>query len=327
MAEVFLAEAIQRALDNQMKKDERVILLGSDIGLRGGLFGVTKGLVLKYGEQRVIDAPSSEEAMIGVAVGLAVSGFLPVCEIQFADFVHPAFNQIVNEAAKLCYRSNGDWHAPLVIRVPYGGGIGGGLYHSQSVEAFFAHVPGLKVVVPSNPYDAYGLLQAAIQDPDPVIFLEPKKGYRSISGVIPDWDFEVPIGPAVVSREGSDISLYAYGMMHEYALQAAEQLLSEGIDAEVIDLRTLYPLDKETILASVVKTGRGLVVYEDNLTGGYGAEICALLAEEAFGSLKSPPRRLAGPDVPSVPFSRPFQDWYMPNPQKIMAVVRKMLAE
>ena len=204
MAEVFLAEAVQRALDNQLKKDERVILLGSDIGLRGGLFGVTKGLVLKYGEQRIIDFPASESAMIGIAVGLAVSGFLPICEIQFADFIHPAFNQIVNEAAKLCYRSNGEWHAPLVIRVPYGGGIGGGLYHSQSVEAFFAHIPGLKVVVPSNPYDAYGLLQAAVQDPDPVIFLEPKKGYRSISGVIPDWDYEVPIGPAVISREGTD---------------------------------------------------------------------------------------------------------------------------
>jgi 2-oxoisovalerate dehydrogenase E1 component beta subunit len=223
----------------------------------------------------------------------------------------------VSEAAKMTYRSNATWTVPMVIRAPYGGGIGGGLYHSQSVEAFFTQVPGLKVVIPSNPYDAKGLLKAAVRDPNPVIFLEPKKGYRLIKGEVPEEEYIVPIGPAKVSRAGEDLTIFAYGMMLFYSLQAAEQLEQEGVSAEVVDLRTLYPVDKETILASVKKTGKALIVYEDNLTGGYGGEIAAIIAEHAFHDLDAPVRRLAGPDVPAVPFSHPMQEWFMVNPEKI----------
>jgi 2-oxoisovalerate dehydrogenase E1 component beta subunit len=216
---------------------------------------------------------------------------------------------------------------PLVIRAPYGGGIGGGLYHSQSVEAFFAHVPGLKVVVPSSPYDAKGLLKAAVRDPNPVLYFEPKKGYRLIRGEVPEGEeILVPIWPAKVTRPGDDLSVFSYGMMHHYCLQAAEAVAAEGIDAEVVDLRTLRPVDKETILASVGKTGKALIVHEDNLTGGYGAEIAAILADEAFTDLDAPVRRLAGPDVPAVPYSHPLQDWFMPDPESIAAAIRELAA-
>jgi 2-oxoisovalerate dehydrogenase E1 component beta subunit len=282
------------------------------------------GLFEKYGPQRVMDSPLAEASIIGVGIGAALYGLRPICEIQFADFIHPAFNQIINEAAKMCYRSNGEWTVPMVIRAPYGGGIGGGLYHSQSLEAFFTHTPGLKVVVPSNPRDAKGLLKSAVRDPNPVLFFEPKKGYRLIKGEVPEGDYLVPIGKAAVSREGSDVSVFAYGMMHYYTLQAAEKLASEGIDVEVVDLRTLYPVDQESILTSVRKTGKALVVYEDNLTGGYGAEIAAIIAEQAFTDLDAPVRRLAGPDVPAVPFSHPLQDWFMLNPEKIAAGIRDL---
>ncbi|MCE1254894.1 MAG: alpha-ketoacid dehydrogenase subunit beta, partial [Anaerolineae bacterium] len=277
-------------------------------------------------EARVIDPPLAELSIIGVGIGAALYGKRPICEIQFADFIHPAFNQIVNEAAKMCYRSNGVWTVPLVIRAPYGGGIGGGLYHSQSLEAFFTHVPGLKVVIPSNPYDAKGLLKSAVRDPNPVLFFEPKKGYRLIKGNVPEQEYMVPIGPAKISRPGSDITLLTYGMMHYYALQAAEKAALEGISVEVIDLRTLYPVDKESILSSVEKTGKVLIVHEDNLTGGYGAELSAIIAEHAFTSLDAPIQRLAGPDIPSVPFSPPMQDWFMINPEKILASIRKLNA-
>jgi 2-oxoisovalerate dehydrogenase E1 component beta subunit len=251
----------------------------------------------------------------------------PVCEIQFADFIYPAFNQIVSEAARMCYRSNGEWTVPMVIRAPYGGGIGGGLYHSQSIEAFFAHVPGLKVVVPSTPYDAKGLFKSAVRDPNPVIFLEPKKGYRLIRGEVPeDEDVLVPIGPAQISREGNDLTLFAYGMMHHYALEAAERVAQEGIDTEVVDLRTLKPVDKDTILASVAKTGKALIVHEDNLTVGYGAEIAAILVEEAFGQLDAPVRRLTGPDIPAMPYSHPLQDWFMPDTDRIAGAIRELAA-
>jgi 2-oxoisovalerate dehydrogenase E1 component beta subunit len=224
----------------------------------------------------------------------------------------------------MCYRSNGEWTVPMVIRAPYGGGIGGGLYHSQSLEAFFTHVPGLKVVIPSSPYDARGLLKSAVRDPNPVLFFEPKKGYRLIRGEVPEEEYTVPIGPAQVTREGSDLSLFAYGMMHYYALQAAEQVAQEGIDVEVVDLRTLYPVDRESILASVRKTSKALIVHEDNLTGGYGAEVAATIAEEAFTALDAPVRRLAAPDVPAVPFSHPLQDWFMPNAEKIAEAIRAL---
>jgi 2-oxoisovalerate dehydrogenase E1 component beta subunit len=212
----------------------------------------------------------------------------------------------------------------MVIRSPYGGGIGGGLYHSQSLEAFFTHVPGLKVVIPSNPYDAKGLLKSAICDPNPVIFFEPKKGYRLIKGEIPEESYTVPIGPAKVSRQGTDLTVFAYGMMHYYTLKAAEKVEADGIDVEVIDLRTLYPIDKDTILESVSKTSKVLIVYEDNLTGAYGAEIAAIIANEAFTDLDAPIRRLGGPDVPAVPFSHPMQDWFMPNPDKIANAIRNL---
>ena len=212
----------------------------------------------------------------------------------------------------------------MVIRAPYGGGIGGGLYHSQCVEAFYAHVPGLKVVIPSNPYDAKGLLKSAVRDPNPVMFFEPKKGYRLIKGEVPDGEYTVPIGPAQVTRPGQDLSVFAYGLMHHYCLQAAEIVAAEGIRAEVVDLRTLLPVDREAILASVARTGKALIVHEDNLTGGYGAEVAAVLAEDGFASLDAPVKRLAAPDVPAAPFSHPLQDWFMPNPEKIAAAMREL---
>lgn len=327
MAEITLIEGIRQAMDEELARDERVFIVGEDVGPRGGVFRATQGLYEKYGPERVIDSPLAELSIVGVGIGAALYGMRPICEIQFADFIHPAFNQIVNEAAKLCYRSGGDWTVPMVIRAPYGGGIGGGLYHSQSVEAFFAHVPGLKVVIPSNPYDAKGLLKAAVRDPNPVLFFEPKKGYRLIRGEVPeDQEVLVPLGEAKVTREGSDLSVFAYGMMHFYCLQAAEMVAEEGIDVEVVDVRTLLPLDRETILGSVRKTGKALIVYEDNLTGGYGAELAALIAEHAFTDLDGPVMRLAGPDVPAMPYSHPLQDWFMPSPEKIADAIRELAA-
>lgn len=275
----------------------------------------------------MIDSPLAELTIVGVGIGAALYGKRPICEIQFADFIFPAFNQIISEAAKMYYRSNGEWSVPMVIRAPYGGGIGGGLYHSQSVESFFAQVPGLKVVIPSTPYDAKGLLKSAVRDPDPVLFFEPKKGYRLIKGEVPeDEEVLVPIGPAKVTRAGSDLSLFAYGMMHHYALEAAETIAQDGIDVEVVDLRTLYPVDRETILQSVRKTSKALIVHEDNLTGGYGAEVAATIAEWGFMDLDAPVRRLAGPDVPAVPFSHPMQEWFMVNPGKIADAIRDLAA-
>jgi len=325
MAEFTLIEGVRQAMDEEMARDERVFIMGEDVGPRGGVFRATMGLFEKYGEKRVIDTPLAELSIAGVGIGAALYGMRPICEIQFADFIHPAVNQIVNEAAKLCYRSRGEWTVPIVIRAPYGGGIGGGLYHSQSVEALFAHIPGLKVVIPSNPYDAKGLLKSAVRDPNPILFFEPKKGYRLIKGEIPEGEeVLVPIGPARVTRPGRDLSVFAYGMMHHYTLQAAEQVAAEGIEAEVIDLRTLLPVDREAIVESVRKTGKALIVYEDNLTGGYGAEIAATLAEHSFTDLDAPIRRLAGPDVPAVPFSHPLQDWFMPDAEKIAEAIREL---
>ncbi|MCL4559323.1 MAG: alpha-ketoacid dehydrogenase subunit beta [Chloroflexi bacterium] len=324
MPEMTLIEAIRQGMDEELERDKDVFIIGEDVGKRGGVFRATMGLFEKYGPQRVIDSPLAELGIVGTGIGAALYGMRPICEIQFADFIYPAFNQIVNEAAKMCYRSNGDWTVPMTIRAPYGGGIGGGLYHSQSVEASFTHIPGLKVVVPSNPRDAKGLLKSAVRDPNPVLYFEPKKGYRLIKGEVPEGEYTVPIGPAQVSRPGKDLSVFAYGMMHYYTLQAAEKVAAEGIDAEVVDLRTLYPVDRETILASVRKTGKALIVHEDNLTGGYGAEVAATIAEWGFQDLDAPVRRLAAPDVPGVPFSHPMQDWFMPNPDKIAAAIRDL---
>jgi len=327
MTEMTLIDGLRQGMDEELERDERVFIVGEDVGPRGGVFRATQGLYDKYGDDRVVDSPLAELSIVGIGIGAALYGMRPVCEIQFADFIYPAFNQIVSEAARMCYRSNGDWTVPMVIRAPYGGGIGGGLYHSQSIEAFFAHVPGLKVVVPSTPYHAKGLFKSAVRDPNPVIYLEPKKGYRLIRGEVPD-DEEVlvPIGPARISREGDDLTVFAYGMMHHYTLEAAERVAQEGIDAEVVDLMTLKPVDRDTILASVTKTGKALIVHEDNLTVGYGAEIAAILVEEAFAYLDAPVRRLTGPDIPAMPYSHPLQDWFMPDTDRIADAIRELAA-
>ena len=326
MAPKTLIEGIREALIEEMDRDGRVWVLGEDVGRKGGVFLATEGLYDRFGEARVLDTPLAESSIIGVAIGAAMNGTIPVAEIQFADFIHPAFDQIVSEAARIRYRSNGDFSCPIVIRAPFGGGVHGGLYHSQSVEAFYAHVPGLKVVVPSTPEDTKGLLKAAIRDPDPVMFFEHKKTYRLIKGEIPEGDYVTPIGKAAVRREGSHLSVFAWGLMVHYCLEAAEVVALDGISAEVIDIRTIKPLDTEAILGSVAKTARALVVYEDNLTGGFGSEIAAIIAEQGFESLDAPVLRVAGPDVPAMPFNKPQEDFFMPNPERIAAAMRKLAA-
>jgi 2-oxoisovalerate dehydrogenase E1 component beta subunit len=321
-----LIEAVNDALREEMRRDQRIIVMGEDVGVKGGVFKATAGLYQEFGEDRVIDTPLAESSIVGVAIGAAINGLRPVAEIQFADFIHPAMNQIINEAAKLRYRSNDAFGCPLVIRAPYGGGIHGALYHSQSVEAFFAHVPGLKVIIPSTPYDTKGLLKAAIRDEDPVLFFEHKKTYRLTRQEIPDDDYTIPIGKAQVRRPGRDLSVFSYGLALHYSLEAAETLAKDGIDVEVVDLRTLRPLDEETVLESARKTGKCLVVYEDNQFCGYGAEVAALIAEQAFEYLDGPVMRLAGPEVPAVPFAPPLEEWFMPSPEKIANAVRKLAA-
>lgn len=324
MTELNLLEAINRALDEAMNADERVYIIGEDVGKRGGVFRVTDGLVAKYGEKRVIDAPLAESIIIGSSIGAAMYGMRPVAEIQFADFIFPAYNQIISEAARMRYRSNNDWGVPMVIRTPYGGGIHGALYHSQSIEAFFTHIPGLKVVAPSTPYDAKGLLHASILDPDPVLFLEHKKCYRLIKGEVPDEAYTLPIGKADVAREGSDVSVITYGLMRHYAVEAAEMLAGEGISVEVVDLRTLAPLDRDAVLESVKKTSKAFVLYEDNLFGGYGAEIAAIIAQDAFEYLDAPVQRMAGLDIPAMPYSAPLENEFMPTPEKIANALREL---
>ena len=326
MAEMTLIQAIHDAMDEEMARDPRVFITGEDVGPRGGVFRATQGLFDRHGRYRVIDSPLSESSIVAVGIGAALAGLRPICEIQFADFIHPAFNQIVQEAARFCYRSGGEWPVGMVIRAPYGGGVGGGLYHSQSVEALFAHVPGLKVVIPGTPYDAKGLLKSAVRDGNPVLFLETKKGYRLIKGEVPEGEYTVPLGQAQVTRAGSDLTVYAYGIMHFYTLQAAEQAAQEGIDCEVVDIRTLAPLDRQTVLDSVKKTGKALIVHEDNLFLGYGAEIAAIIAGEAFEYLDAPVMRYGGPDIPAVPFSHTMQDFFMPSPAKIADAIRKLAA-
>ena len=319
-------DALRDTMEEEMRRDDRIVVLGEDVGVRGGVFRATQGLFEKFGADRVIDSPLSELSIVAVGIGLALKGMRPIAEIQFADFIHPAFNQIVNEAAFTRYRSNGDWSCPLVIRAPYGGGIGGGLYHSQSIEAFFAHVPGLYVFAPSTPADFAGMLRTALRLEDPVLFLEHKKTYRLIKGEVPDEPFTVPVGKARVARRGSDVTAIGYGLMFHETLKAAEGLAHEGISVEVIDLRTLNPLDKETILTSVQKTGKAVIVHEDNLTGGLGGEIAAIVAQEAFEWLDGPIMRVAGPDVPGVPFSRPLEKFVMPDAAKIEAAIRNLAA-
>ncbi len=326
MAVKTLIEAVRETLAEEMRRDEDVIVLGEDVGKKGGVVLATDGLWAEFGDDRVIDTPLSESMIVGASIGAAMNGLRPVAEIQFADFIAPAFNQLVNEAARMRYRSNNGFGVPMTVRAPYGGGVHGALYHSQSVEAFFAHVPGLKVVIPSTPGDAKGLLRTAIRDDDPVLFFEHKKMYRSVRGEVPDGDYTIPLGSAAITRPGSQITLIAYGLMAYYGLEAAELVADEGIDVEVVDVRSLRPLDKATILGSVQKTGKCLVVYEDNRFLGFGAEIAAIIAEEAFDYLDGPVTRIAGPDVPGVPYNHILEDWFMVNPEKIADGLRKLAA-
>ena len=326
MAEIRYIDAINQAHHEEFARDERVVVLGEDVGRKGGVFGVTAGLLDKFGEARVIDAPLAESSIAGVAIGMAANGLLPIAEFQFADFIHPAFNQIVSEAARMRYRSNNAFGCPVVFRTPWGGSHGTALYHSQSIEAFYSHVPGIKVVAPSTPADAKGLFKSAVRDPDPVLFLEHKRMYRIVKGEIPEGEFTTPIGPSVVRRQGADLSIFAYGWMLHESLQAAEMVAADGVDAEVVDVRTLVPLDKDTILRSVGKTNRALIVYEDNRFCGYGAEIAALIAEEAFYDLDAPVIRLGGPDVPGIPFAKPLEEWFFIGRHKIADAIRALAA-
>ncbi|MEX5215620.1 MAG: alpha-ketoacid dehydrogenase subunit beta [Nitrospiraceae bacterium] len=321
--EVTYLEAISQALDEEMARDSRVFLMGEDIGVYGGAFKITEGFIQKYGEWRVLDTPLAESGFVGAAIGAAMMGLRPVVEMQFADFISCAFDQITEVAAKNHYR----WGAPvpMVIRAPFGGGVHGGPFHSECPEGWFFHSPGLKLVAPSTPYDAKGLLKAAIRDPNPVIYFEHKFLYRRIKGQLPKEDFVVPIGRADIKRRGNDISVVTYGAMVHVALEAAELLSREGIDLEVVDLRTLIPLDKDTIYESVRKTSKAILLHEDNKTGGIGAEIAALLAEDCFDCLDGPVMRIAAPDTP-VPFSPPLEEFFLPKAADVVAAAKKLAA-
>jgi 2-oxoisovalerate dehydrogenase E1 component beta subunit len=324
--ELRYLDAIRLAMREEMRRDDRVLVLGEDVGLKGGVFGATEGFHAEFGEARVLDTPLAESLIIGAAIGIAANGLIPVAEIQFCDFIHPAFNQIVSEAARIRYRSNGAFGCPITIRAPYGGGVEvhGGLYHSQSVEATFAHVPGIKIVTPYTPYDAKGLLKSAIRDPDPVLFLEHKRLYRANRGEVPDDDYVVPIGPAAIRRAGTTLSVFAYGQMLHETLRAADLVAAEGIDAEVVDLRTLKPLDVEAILTSVRKTGKAMVVHEDNRFLGFGAEVAAIIVEEAFDALDGPIVRVTGLDVPAVPYADPLAAAFMPTAARVADAMRRL---
>ena len=317
-------EAISDGLKEEMACDSCVVILGEDVGRLGGVFHVTDRLISEFGSERVIDTPLAESAIVGAAIGMSLNGLRPVAEIMFSDFIHSAWDQLLSEAAKMRYRSNNGWRCPMVVRVPYGAGVHGGLYHSQSIETILCHTAGLKVVVPSTPIDAKGLLKSAIRDEDPVVFLEHKKLYRLVSDDIPDDDYTIPIGEAAVRRQGSDLTVVSYGMMAHLAVGAAERLAGEGIDAEVIDLRSLVPLDSDTMLSSVRKTGKVMVVHEDNLTLGMGAELAAIIAGEAFEYLDAPIIRLASPDVPAMPYAPTLEEFCLPNEDKIADAMRKL---
>ncbi len=319
MTELTLVQAVNRGLQQAMKTDPDVLVLGEDVGVNGGVFRATEGLQKEFGAERVIDTPLSETGIVGTAIGMALYGLKPVAEIQFLDFIYPAFDQIVSELAKFRYRSGGQYPCHVVLRSPYGGGVKGGLYHSQSSEAYFAHTAGLKVVIPSTPADAKGLLLTAIYDEDPILFLEPKRIYRSLTGEVPDGDVRVPFGQAAVRREGTDVSVFAYGAMVPASLQAAETLAGEGISAEVVDLRSLVPLDEASVLGSVEKTGRAVIVHEAPRFCGYGAELAAILAEKALYSLKAPVTRVTGFDTP---FPYALENLYLPGAERIAHAVR-----
>ena len=318
MTERTMVQAINDSLRFEMVRDDRIVVLGEDVGKIGGVFRVTQGLWEEFGDDRVIDTPLSESGIVGTAIGMALYGLIPIPEIQFADFIYPAYDQIVSELAKMRWRSGGEYSAKVVLRAPVGGGIRGGLYHSQSPESLFIHIAGLKVVCPSNPYDAKGLLLSAIRDPDPVIFFEPKRLYRSQRHEVPDGDYTVPLESARVVRPGKDVTVLAWGSMLHEAVTAAGDAIEKGVDAEVLDLRTLWPVDIETVVASVKKTGRLLVVHEAPKTCGFGAELVALVNEKAFVHLEAPPARVCGFDTP---FPYALEMEYLPLSHRILPVL------
>lgn len=317
-------DAVRETLHDALINDDRTLIMGEDVGARGNVFLITKGFLEEFGPERIIDTPLAEASIVGVAIGMAMEGLRPIAEIQFADFIYPAFNQIVGEAAKTRYRSNGDYTCPLVIRTPYGGGVRGALSHSVSIEALFYHVPGLKILAPSTPADIKGLLTAAIEDPDPVLFLEHKKTYRSVKGEVPEGHYTIPIGKADIKKAGTHATVVSYGYNVHQALDAAQRLEKDGYSIEVIDLRSIRPMDRTTILASVGKTRKLLIIHEDNKFGGVGAEISAMVAEEAFFDLDAPIRRLCGPDVPAMGYALPLEEEFMISTDRMMRAMREL---
>ncbi len=324
MATMTVIEAIRSALDEAMANDDRIFIMGEDVET-GGVFRATEGLREKY-PGRLLDSPLAESGIIGITIGAAHCGLRPIAEIQFADFIHSGFDHLCSEASRWCYRTNGDAYLPMVVRTPWGGGVHGGQHHSQSIEAYYTHMPGLKVIAPAFPADFRSLLKAAIADPNPVIFLEHKRTYRLFKQEMDGAPAETQIGKARVTRPGKDLTIFAYGLMLHESLAAAEMLANEGIDAMVVDLLTLLPLDVETVLESAKATGKILVVHEDTLTGGFGGEISALIAEHAFEYLDAPIRRLCGPDVPAMPYHHAMESFFMPDREKIAAAARDLAA-
>jgi len=323
MREVTYLDAIREALAEEMRRDPTVFVLGEDVGPYGGAFGATQGLFDEFGELRVVDTPISESAIVGISIGAALRGYRPVAEMQFADFISCGFDQIVNQAATLRYRYGGRASVPIVVRAPSGGGVSGGLYHSQNPEAWFVHRPGLKVVAPSTAYDAKGLLKAAIRDDNPVVYFEHKYLYRRAKGPVPEGDEIVPIGVAATRREGTDATLITYGAMTIPSLEAADRMSKEGVEVEVIDLRTLQPFDKSAVLQSVEKTSRALIVHEDVKTLGIGAELSAVITEERFEALDAPVLRVTCPDT-HPPFSQVLEHAILPNPDSIVDALRRL---
>jgi 2-oxoisovalerate dehydrogenase E1 component beta subunit len=324
VSEQTVIEAVRATLQSEMRRDDTVIVLGEDVGSRGGVFLATDGLIDEFGENRVIDMPLAESSICGVALGAAVNGMRPVAEIQFADFVWPAINQLVGEASKVRYGTNGVKTAPMTVRIPYGGGVRGGLYHSQSIEVLFSHTPGLSVVAPATPYDAKGLLATAIRTDDPVVVLEHKRTYRLVKGDVPDENYTIPIGKAENKRPGTDMTIVTYGLMLHYSLQAAEMAAANGIDVEVLDLRTLRPLDADAIAESASRTGKALIVQEDTPAVSISSEVAAIIGERCFFDLDGPITRLGPPELPPMPFSPIQEAAFMPSPEKILAAITKL---
>ena len=315
-------EAVREGLWQELERDERVFVMGEDVGMRGGVFLATDGFIEVFGEERVLDTPLAESSIAGIALGAAVNGMRPVAEIEFADFVWPTINQLVGEAAKVRYGTNGGKNAPMVVRVPYGGGVRGGLYHSQSVEVVFSHTPGLTVLAPSTPYDAKGLLISAIRSDDPVVFLEHKRTYRMVKGEVPQEPYTIEIGKAEIKRRGRDLTVVSYGLTLHYCLEASRQVEEDGIDGEVVDLRTLRPLDINTVIDSVKRTSKALIVQEDTGAVSVGSEVAAAISSNAFFDLDAPVMRLAGPEIPPMPFSPLLEATFIPSPAKIAEAIR-----